>query len=99
MQLALIEPAIIPESQVEKVVAEVKPGATPVSDLEVDALLYAAMAELEQERAAYAVQPVNADELLQEVEYELDQNFRQKVFEVLKEGFSKAKTAVANRNQ
>ena len=90
------EPEIIQDQEVGEVVAEVK--LTPVSDEEIDALLNAAMANLEQERSSYAVQPVDAEELLQEVEYELDQSFRQKVFEVLKEGFSKAKTAVANRN-
>jgi len=92
------EPEIVQNQQVGKIVAEVKPTTSTVSDAEVDALLNAAMAELDKNESFYAAQPVDAEELLQEVEYELDQSFRQKVFEVLKEGFSKAKTAVANRN-
>lgn len=64
---------------------------------EVDALLLAANAEIEND-PDYDVQTVSANALLNEVEHELEMNFRQKVFEVLKDGFSKAKTAVANRN-
>lgn len=83
---------------IEESVSEATPPPSAVSDAEVDALLNAAMADLERNRSLYALQPVDAEELLHQVEYELEQNFRQKVFEVLKEGFSKAKTAVANRN-
>ncbi|SDL63558.1 hypothetical protein SAMN04488034_10764 [Salinimicrobium catena] len=95
---AEVEPILISEVRAEKLIAEAVPKPAPVSDAEVEALLNTAMAELEQQEAAYAVQPVDAQELLQEVERELDRNFRQKVFEVLKEGFSKARTAMANRN-
>ncbi len=95
--LALGEPEVAPDPQVENAVAAISTVETTVTDSEVDALLNAAMDELDQQ-SAYAVQTVEAEDLLQEVEYELEQNFRQKVFEVLKEGFSKAKTAVANRN-
>ena len=91
------EPEVV-DPKVENIVVEVKPTNTTVSDAEVDALLNSAMAELDQHHSSYAVESIHAEDLLQEVEYELEQNFRQKVFEVLKEGFSKAKTAVANRN-
>ncbi|WP_029037198.1 hypothetical protein [Salinimicrobium xinjiangense] len=64
------------------------------SDLEVEALLLLATAELKPDSNF----TVNSGDLLHQVEYELDQSFRQKVFEVVKEGFSKAKTAVANRD-
>lgn len=66
-------------------------------DSEVEALLLVASSEIEND-PAYEVQTVSAGELLNEVEHELELNFRQKVFEVLKDGYSKAKTAVANRN-
>ena len=92
------EPGTFPDLQMEKVVAEGKPETVNVSEAEIDALLKAAMAELDENPSKYAVQPVDAQDLLNEVEYELELNFRQKIFEVLKEGFSKAKTAVANRN-
>lgn len=78
-------------------VAQVAANPSEVSDAEIEALLMAATAEI-NENPAYAVETWNANELLEEVEHELDQNFRQKVFEVLKEGYSKAKTAVVNRN-
>lgn len=92
------EPELVPAPQKEDAVAAVSPGKTTVTDAEVDALLNSAMAELDQSQAVSGVQLVDAEDLLDEVEYELELNFRQKVFEVLKEGLSKAKTAVANRN-
>lgn len=98
---AIFEPEeieVVPVTKTQKAVAEVTVTPAAVSDAEVDALLNAAMAELEQNSSSYAVQPINAEGLLHEVEYELEQNFRQKIFEVLKEGFTKARSAVANRN-
>lgn len=64
------------------------------SDAEAEALLLMATAQLEPKSSFI----VNSNDLLNQVEYELDQSFRQKVFEVVKEGLSKAKTAVANRD-
>ena len=63
-------------------------------DLEVEALLLLASAELR----ADSVYTVNSGDLLHQVEYELDQSFREKVFEVVKDGLKKAKTAVATRD-
>ena len=65
-----------------------------VTDHEVEALLLLATVELKAD-TAYTV---HASDLLHQVEYELDQSFRQKVFEVVKDGLKKAKTAVANRD-
>lgn len=65
-----------------------------VTDNEVEALLLLATAELKSDPTF----TVNSKDLLNQVEYELEQSFRQKVFEVVKEGLSKAKTAVANRD-
>ena len=64
------------------------------TDYEVEALLLLATAELK----ADSTYTVNADNLLHQVEYELDQSFREKVFEVVKDGLKKAKTAVATRD-
>lgn len=69
-----------------------------VSDAEINNLLAIAMAEVEQEQMEQIASAREAERLLEEVEFELEESFRHKVFEVLKEGFSKAKTAVANRN-
>ena len=69
-----------------------------VTDAEINALLSTAREELSQDSLAYAAQLPAAEDLLKEVEFELDESFRRKVFEVLKEGYSKARTAVANRN-
>lgn len=63
-------------------------------DLEVEALLLMATAELK----ADSTYTVNSGDLLHQVEYELDQSFREKVFEVVKDGLKKAKTAVATRD-
>jgi hypothetical protein len=63
-------------------------------DLEVEALLLLATAELK----ADSIYTVNSGDLLHQVEYELDQSFREKVFEVVKDGLKKAKTAVATRD-
>lgn len=81
---------------VEEIKAELAANEIPgeVTDTEIEALLLLATAELETQQR-YSV---NADDLLQQVEYELEQSFRQKVFEVVKEGLLKAKTAVANRD-
>lgn len=65
-----------------------------VSDTEIEELLFLATAELKSDPAF----TIDHNDLLHQVEYELDQSFRQKVFEVVKEGFLKAKTAVANRD-
>lgn len=83
--------ALLTEKQSE--IAEQK-RPSKVSDTEIEALLLLATAELKSNPAF----TVDAKDLLHQVEYELDQSFRQKVFEVVKEGISKAKTAVANRD-
>lgn len=82
-------PGLIKEIRSELAAGEIQ---QEVSDNEIEALLLLAAAELESE----PVYSVNPDDLLDQVEYELDQSFRQKVFEVVKEGLLKAKTAVAS---
>jgi hypothetical protein len=98
-----LEPPILEEkviqSKLEEVIAVA--GNEEVSDDEVEALLTQAAAEISRERKLKLYTSnaqVNADALLAEVEDEIYQSFKAKVFEVLKEGYLKAKTAVANRN-
>lgn len=69
-----------------------------VTDAEVNALLAQAAKQLSDERDFYSVGKVDPNALLADVESELDQSFRREVFEVLKEKFLKAKTAIATRN-
>ncbi|RNL84500.1 hypothetical protein ED312_13810 [Sinomicrobium pectinilyticum] len=71
-----------------------------VTDEEIELLLAEAQREIDSQRIIIKqTGTVDAMALLEEVETELDQSFRDKVFEALKEGFVKVKTAVANRNQ
>ncbi|TRZ44373.1 hypothetical protein [Robertkochia solimangrovi] len=69
-----------------------------VTDAEIDALL------LEAQRKLYGDtiiknNKVDAMALLDEVEFELDRSFKDKVFEALRKGYQKVKTAVANHDQ
>lgn len=75
-------------------------NAQSVTDAEVNMLLAEAATKISQERykTDFVVAKVNPHDLLQDVEFEMDNSFRDKIFEILKEGYSKAKTAVANRN-
>lgn len=67
-----------------------------VTDAEIDALLARAEREIRQEERFAG--NLEADELLRIVETEMEQSFRAKVFEILKDGFQKTRTAVVNRN-
>ncbi len=73
-----------------------------ITDEEIEALLASAQRSIDSQRIhqkgkdAYAV---DAESLLLDVEDELDQSFRNRVFEALKTGFKKVKTSVAERNQ
>ncbi|WP_164076244.1 hypothetical protein [Flavimarina sp. Hel_I_48] len=72
---------------------------TMVTDAQVDALLAEAQRELLGDRI-FKTQNENlsATALLQEVEDDLERSFRDKVFDALKEGLTKAREAVASRN-
>lgn len=100
-RLDLIEGEIVP-ARLEEVIAEVSARAGENEDLsesEIDALLYKAAAEISatRDRSRFTGK-VDATALLMDVEMELDQTFREKVFDILKDGYLKARTAVANRN-
>lgn len=70
-----------------------------LAEAEVDSLLMLAASQISRERTSYlAGENIDAESLLWDVEMEMDQSFREKVFEVMKEGYLKARTAVANRN-
>ncbi|MCJ7757540.1 MAG: hypothetical protein MUP24_05290 [Gillisia sp.] len=86
----------------EEVIAEAssKENKTgKITDAEVDALLAEALTKIKGDRSAKSVsENIDAKSLLLDVEMELEQSIREKVFDVLKEGYFKAKTAVVNRN-
>ncbi|MFO7720811.1 MAG: hypothetical protein R6W85_10280 [Gillisia sp.] len=70
-----------------------------ITDAEIDALLAEAGSQLNQNRVSKAFsEKITANALLWDVEMEMEASFREKVFEVVKDGYLKARTAVANRN-
>ncbi|MGI9552551.1 MAG: hypothetical protein ACR2MT_15215 [Aurantibacter sp.] len=69
-----------------------------VTDAEIDSLLRTAQQELMTEGIFKKDNSVDAVALLTEVEDELNQSFRDQIFERLKLGFFKIRTAVADRN-
>ncbi|PKD16548.1 hypothetical protein APR41_09415 [Salegentibacter salinarum] len=100
-----LEPPISEEkliqSKLEEVIAATAKNEE-ISEDEIDGLLAQAASEISRERNNSQFYnsntEINANALLAEVEDEIYQSFKAKVFEVLKEGYLKAKTAVANRN-
>ncbi len=99
-----LEPPVSEEKRIQSKLEEIIAAAAKndqISEDEVDILLAEAASEISRERnlKLYASgNEINANALLAEVEDEIYQSFKAKVFEVLKEGYLKAKTAVANRN-
>src|SRR6056297_441506 len=72
--------------------------SSQVSDAEVDSLLRNAQEVIFREQLFKQDQSVDAMALLSQVEDELDQSFRDQIFQSLKSGFLKVRTAVADRN-
>jgi len=71
---------------------------TQVTDAEVDKLLQQAQQELLEDRIFRSDNSVDAMALLAEAEQDLDKNFRDQLFDALKNGYQKVRTAVADRN-
>jgi Icc-related predicted phosphoesterase len=69
-----------------------------VTDAEVDSLLKRAQQEILRDKIFKTDKSVDALALLTEVEGELDQSFRDQIFNSLKASFIKVRTAVAARN-
>lgn len=72
---------------------------TVLTNAEVDELLRNAQEEILRDKLFKQNGSVDAIALLTEVEDELDQSFRDQIFESLKSGFLKVRTAVADRNK
>ena len=89
------------QSKITEVVAEVRlleTNSEALTEAEVDSLLRKAQSEILRDRIFTSNNTVDALALLNEVEEELDQSFRDQLFERLKAGFMKVRTAVADRN-
>ncbi len=87
-------------NKVDEVVASVKKlqdKNTDVTATDVETLLNNARREIQTQRILNN-HKVDAMALLQDVEWELDKSFRDKVFDALGEGFQKVRTAVSERN-
>ncbi len=84
--------------QVLTEVASLEQQNIQVTDSEIDALLMAAQQDLLTDKAFQENGKVDAVALLADVEDELDRTFRGQLFEKLKDGFFKVRTAVADRN-
>ena len=97
---SIIEKDDIFNSKVDEVVASVKllqDGNKEVTTSEVEALLANARREMQSQRILKSSK-VDATALLQDVEWELEKSFRDKVFDALGQGFNKIRTAVLERN-
>ncbi|MEZ4792703.1 MAG: hypothetical protein R2783_04345 [Gelidibacter sp.] len=90
------------EQKVQEMVAQIndlKSKGNAVTDTEIDSLLKRAQKEILSNRLYNeTTRTVNANALLQDVEADLQQSFRSKVFEALQSGYESVKTAVAQRN-
>ncbi len=87
-------------NKVDEVVASVKKlqqNNTEITATEVEALLDNARRDIQTQRILDNPK-VDATALLQDVEWELEKSFRDKVFDALGEGFQKVRTAVSERN-
>tara|TARA_R110002050_G_scaffold179118_2_gene312352 strand:- start:14332 stop:15096 length:765 start_codon:yes stop_codon:yes gene_type:complete len=71
---------------------------TTVTDAEIDALLRKAQNEILEQKIFRNSTTVDAMALLSEAEEELDLSLRDQLFETLKNGYLKVRTAVADRN-
>lgn len=95
---------VISEAVLDQKIAEVLAQVdamelnTNITDAEVDSLLQNAQQDIIRENLFNQNHSVNAMALLTQVEEELDQSFRDQIFETLKTGFLKVRTAVADRN-
>jgi len=80
-------------------VDSIEQNNSALTEAEVEELLRNAQEEILKEKLFKQNGTVDAMALLTEVEDELDKSFRDQIFESLKTGFLKVRTAVADRNK
>ncbi|MEP5339230.1 MAG: hypothetical protein ABJL44_16170 [Algibacter sp.] len=90
------------EQKIQEVAAQINAldeSKNLVTDQSIEALLQKAQREIALEKLYNdSTRIVDAKLLLESVEQDLDESFRNKVFEALKANYNKVKTAVAQRN-
>ncbi|MCB4809581.1 hypothetical protein LG651_15100 [Tamlana sp. 62-3] len=90
------------EQKIQTVVAQIKilNETQEVTEADIDALLKQAQRDIQLSKLINSeTGVVDANSLLQDVEAELDQTFRMRVFEAIKDSYVTVKTAVAQRNE
>jgi len=90
------------DAKVAEVVAQVavlENQNSAVTEAEIDSLLRGAQRQILEDKIFRKDRSVDAMVLLADVEDELDQSFRDQIFDALKDGFLKVRTAVADRNR
>ncbi len=70
-----------------------------VTDAEIDSLLRSAQRDIIRDQLFIRGNTVDAMVLLSQAEDEMDQTFRDQIFDALRDGFMKVRTAVASRNE
>ena len=89
-------------NKLKQIVSEVKRkqrSEEALSTTEVEALLAQAAVEISKTKADYSNGYIDPQALLADVEEEMYRSFKEKMFEVLKEGYQKAMIAVSNRTE
>ncbi|PNW29925.1 hypothetical protein [Formosa algae] len=93
----LEEEHLIPEDTLSNTL--IAQESIAVNDDYIEALLQQAEQQISTEKALINAQhTVDADALLESVENDIEHSFREKVFDAVKSGFVKVKTAVVDRN-
>lgn len=86
-------------NEVVAIIKSMEAEGAVITDAEIEDLLKQAEKEILRERIYNEItRTVDADALLQDVEDDLEQSFRTRVFESLKSSYKTVKTAVAERN-
>lgn len=85
-------------ASVLQTVASLRERQVPVTDAAIDSLLREAQAAIARQQHLQPGVEIDAMALLSEAEDELDQSFREQIFDRLKTGFDRVRTAVATRN-
>ncbi|SFU49656.1 hypothetical protein SAMN05216480_10591 [Pustulibacterium marinum] len=100
------EDEILENKKVDEVVqklTEMQTSGTEITDATIDSLLLKAQKELRKERVEVLLKSESTTEtlanmLLEEVEYDLDRSFKDKIFDALQNSIVKVKTAVATND-
>ncbi len=99
--MPLNETDVLINKKIEEVLVQVtnmESDDNKLTDLEVEALLVQAQNEVLEETLVRKDNSIDPNALLSQVELELDQSFRDQIFDKLKIGFKKVRTALADRN-